>query len=111
MNPMLSQMLNNFKQGMLRRHPLAPQYYQMMQGKNQQQIWETLMNSAKARGIDINEKRFSDDFVNALGLNNPPRQSDLNNRQVIGTMNNNVPGPNNYPINNNQFNPNNQNNF
>jgi hypothetical protein len=40
----------------------------MMSGKNQQQQIETLLNAAKSKGIDINEKRFTEADVRALGL-------------------------------------------
>jgi hypothetical protein len=40
----------------------------MMSGKNQQQQIETLLNAARSQGIDINEKRFTEADVRALGL-------------------------------------------
>lgn len=41
-------------QGNFQNHPLFPMYQQMMQGKTQQQKFQTLINSAQSRGIDIN---------------------------------------------------------
>lgn len=68
MQQMARQLMTNFKQGMLNNHPLAAQYRQMMQGKNPEQVWQTLVNSAQSRGMDVNQKMFSEEFVRGLGL-------------------------------------------
>jgi hypothetical protein len=43
-------------------------FNQMMNGKNSQQQIETLLNSAKSKGIDINAKTFSEADLRMLGL-------------------------------------------
>jgi len=43
-------------------------FNQMLRGKNPKAQMETLLNCAKSKGIDINEKRFTEDDLKALGL-------------------------------------------
>lgn len=43
-------------------------FNQMMQGKSNEQQIQTLLNSAKSKGIDINKKMFSEADLKALGL-------------------------------------------
>lgn len=47
---------------------MAPMIQQMMQGKTPQQQFETLLNCAKSKGIDINKKMFTEDDVKSMGL-------------------------------------------
>lgn len=43
-------------------------FNQMMQGKSKGQQIETLLNSAKSKGIDVNKKMFTEADLRALGL-------------------------------------------
>ena len=56
------------KQGLLQRSPMMGLFNQMMQGKSNEQQIQTLLNSAKSKGIDINKKMFSEADLKALGL-------------------------------------------
>lgn len=40
----------------------------MMAGKDQNQQFQTLLNIAKSKGIDIDEKMFSESDLRQLGL-------------------------------------------
>ena len=48
--------------------PMMQAFNNMMQGKDQKSQLQTLLNCAKSKGIDINEKRFTEDDLKALGL-------------------------------------------
>lgn len=54
--------------GRLQNDPRMALFNQMMSGKNSQQQIETLLNSAKSKGIDINAKTFSEADLRMLGL-------------------------------------------
>lgn len=57
----------------MQNDPMMDLFNQMMQGKNPQQKFQTLLNSAKSKGMDINAKMFTESDLKALGLNAPPR--------------------------------------
>lgn len=65
---MLQALLQQVMSGKFQNHPMMGAFNQMMSGKNQQQQIETLLNAAKSKGIDINEKRFTEADLKALGL-------------------------------------------
>ena len=72
----LSQIMNNMLGG--RFKPQMDMYNQMMNGKNPQQQMQTIMNMAKNSGFDVNKKIFSEQDLQAIGIN-IPRKSDFNN--------------------------------
>lgn len=55
-------------QGQFQNNPLMGVFNQMMSGKNTQQQLQTLLNTAKSRGIDIDAKTFSAEDLRTLGL-------------------------------------------
>lgn len=68
---MLSNILNQFLTGQLKTHPLMADFNKLMQGKNTQQQWETLMNFAQTNGIDPNKKQFTADDLRRAGIKLP----------------------------------------
>lgn len=68
MNPLLSQLLNNFVMGKLNNMPQMQMFNQMMNGKTPQQQIQTILNMAKSKGIDINQKIFSEEDLKSFGL-------------------------------------------
>ena len=54
--------------GQLNNHPLMGMFNQMMSGKNTQQQFQTLLNCAKSRGMDIDAKIFTDSDLQSMGL-------------------------------------------
>ena len=44
------------------------QFNQMMAGKNPQQQMQTILNMAKSKGFDINQKIFTEEQARQLGL-------------------------------------------
>ena len=55
MNPMLSMLLNKAMQGQLANHPLMVQVNRMMAGKTPEQQRQTIINTAKSYGFDLNQ--------------------------------------------------------
>ena len=55
-------------QGKLQGHPLMNLFNQMMNGKNNAQKWDTLLNAAKSKGIDINAKQITEQDLKSLGF-------------------------------------------
>ena len=43
-------------------------FNKMMNGKSPEQQFETLLNVAKSKGIDINKKQFTADDLRQIGL-------------------------------------------
>lgn len=68
MNNILSNLLQQVATGRIMNNPLMAQFNQMMGGKTKQQQIQTLLNSAKSKGIDINAKQFSEQDLKMLGL-------------------------------------------
>lgn len=68
MKGMLSQMMGQMLQGRFQNHPMQGMFQQMMQNKTTEQKFQTLINSAKSRGFDINEKCFTEQDLRKLGL-------------------------------------------
>lgn len=68
MNPLLSQLLNNFLMGKLNNMPQMKMFNQMMNGKTPEQQMQTILNMAKSKGIDINQKMFSEEDLKGFGL-------------------------------------------
>lgn len=76
MNGLLNQIMNNMLGGRFKQQ--MDMFNQMMNGKNPQQQFQTIFNMAKSRGFDVNKKIFSDQDLQAIGIN-IPRKSDFNN--------------------------------
>lgn len=55
-------------QGQMQNNPMMSLFNQMMSGKNQSQQMQTLLNSAKNKGFDVDKKIFSEADLQALGL-------------------------------------------
>lgn len=68
---MFNNLLNSFMMGQLKNHPLMGDFTKLMQGKNPQQQWDTLMNFAQTNGVDINKKQFTREDLRKAGLNLP----------------------------------------
>lgn len=75
MNGILSQIMNNMLGGRFKQQ--MDMFNQMMNGKNTQQQMQTIINMAKNRGFDVNKKIFSEQDLQAIGIN-IPRKSDFN---------------------------------
>lgn len=54
--------------GQMQNHPMMAQFNQMMSGKTGGQQMQTLINLARSRGIDPNQKMFSESDLKSLGL-------------------------------------------
>ena len=67
MNP-IAQIISNFLMGKFQNHPVMQQFNQMMAGKNPQQQMQTILNMAKSKGFDINQKIFTEEQARQLGL-------------------------------------------
>ena len=70
--PQLVQMGMQMLMGKGGNDPRMQQFSQMMSGKNQQQQFQTLLNLAKSRGLDVDAKMFSREDLQNLGLKVPP---------------------------------------
>lgn len=68
MNPLMNRMLQEIMAGKMQGTPMMNLFNQMMSGKSQQEKIQTLLNSAKSRGIDINKKMFSENDLKSLKL-------------------------------------------
>lgn len=66
MNPMLSMLLNKALQGQLANHPLMQQVNQMMAGKTPEQQRQTIINTARSYGFDLNQ--LPQDVLRQAGL-------------------------------------------
>lgn len=61
-------LLQQVMSGQLQNHPLMGTFNKMMNGKSPEQQFETLLNVAKSRGIDINKKQFTAEDLRQIGL-------------------------------------------
>lgn len=61
-------MMQQLMSGSLMNNPAMSLYNQMMNGKNIQQQMQTLLNSAKSQGMDVDAKIFSESDLKTLGL-------------------------------------------
>lgn len=68
MNQLLPMLMQQMTTGQLQGHPLMGQFQQMMAGKSPQEQFQTLLNCAKSRGLDINAKMFTDSDLRTIGL-------------------------------------------
>ena len=68
MNPMLSTLLNKAMQGQFANHPLMKTVQQMMAGKTPEQQRQTVINTAKSYGFDLNQ--LPADVLRSAGLTN-----------------------------------------
>lgn len=74
---MLEQLIKSLISGMLNNTPAMQAFNQMMGGKSRSEQIQTIMNIAKTRGIDPNEKIFSREEVEAFFSANFPRQTNV----------------------------------
>ena len=65
---MLDQLMNQVAQNKLQGHPIMNLFNQMMHGKSNAQKWDTLLNAAQNKGIDINAKTFTEQDLKRFGL-------------------------------------------
>lgn len=70
---MLEQIIKSLISGMLNNTPAMQAFNQMMSGKSKDQQIQTIMNLAKTKGIDPNEKIFSREEVEAFFSANIPQ--------------------------------------
>lgn len=68
MNPMLSMLLNKYMQGQFANHPLMATVRQMMDGKTPEQQRQTVLNTAKSCGFDLNQ--LPPELLRSAGLTN-----------------------------------------
>ena len=68
MNQMLSMLLNKAMQGQLANHPLMSTVRQMMDGKTPEQQRQTVLNTAKSCGFDLNQ--LPPELLRSAGLTN-----------------------------------------
>lgn len=71
MNQLFSQLVNNFMLGRFQNSPQMQMFNQMMSGKNPEQQMQTILNMAKSKGIDVNQKMFSEEDLRSFGLSFP----------------------------------------
>ncbi len=71
MNTLIAQILNNFLTGKFQ--PQMQMFNQMMNGKNPEQQMQTILNMAKSKGININQKMFSESDLREFGLSIPKK--------------------------------------
>ena len=68
---MLNSLITGLMQGQFANHPLMKQVQSMLQGKSRQEQIQTLINTAQTLGLDINEKRFTAEQLQRLGIKLP----------------------------------------
>lgn len=68
MNPMITMLLNKFMQGQFANHPLMSTVNQMMAGKTPEQQRQTILNTAKSCGFDLNQ--LPPELLRSVGLTN-----------------------------------------
>ena len=68
---MLNSLITGLIQGQFANHPLIKQVQSMLQGKSRQEQIQTLINTAQTLGLDINEKRFTAEQLQRLGIKLP----------------------------------------
>lgn len=68
MKNMLSTIIQQVMNGSMQNNPMMNIFNEMMSGKDKRQQIQTLLNSAYSKGIDVNEKRFSEQDLKMLGL-------------------------------------------
>lgn len=68
---MLNSLITGLMQGQFANHPLMKQVQSMLQGKSKQEQIQTLINTAQTLGLDINEKRFTAEQLQRLGIKLP----------------------------------------
>lgn len=68
MNQMLSMLLNKAMQGQLANHPMMATVNQMMAGKTPEQQRQTVINTAKSCGFDLNQ--LPPELLRSAGLTN-----------------------------------------
>lgn len=69
MNALITQILSNFLAGKFQ--PQMQMFNQMMNGKTPEEQMQTILNMAKSKGININQKMFSETDLREFGLTIP----------------------------------------
>ena len=68
MNGIIQMLIQQAMSGQLQNHPLMGTFNKMMQGKSPEQQFETLLNIAKSKGIDVNKKQYSAEDLRQMGF-------------------------------------------
>lgn len=68
---MLNSLITGLMQGQFANHPMMKQVQSMLQGKSKREQIQTLINTAQTLGLDINEKRFTAEQLQRLGIKLP----------------------------------------
>ncbi|MCQ2975150.1 MAG: hypothetical protein MJ211_10140 [Bacteroidales bacterium] len=68
---MLNNIINMVMSGAINNSPAMQEFNRLMGGKTQAQQFQTLINIAKNKGFDINEKRFNAEDLRKLGIKLP----------------------------------------
>lgn len=71
MQGMIQMIMQQMMTGQMQNNPMMGLFNQMMQGKTPEQQFQTILNSAKSRGIDVNAKMFTEADLRSMGLNIP----------------------------------------
>ncbi len=69
MNTLINQILSNFLAGKFQ--PQMQMFNQMMNGKTPEEQMQTILNMAKSKGFNINQKMFSESDLKNFGLSIP----------------------------------------
>ena len=69
MNALFGQIMSKFLAGKFQ--PQMQMFNQMMSGKTPEQQMQTILNMARSKGIDINQKMFSESDLREFGLSSP----------------------------------------
>ena len=64
----MDQLMSQAMFAKLQNHPLMNLFNQMMNGKTNDQKWDTFLNFAESNHQNIHEKRFTEQQVRRLGL-------------------------------------------
>ena len=67
MGSIVNNLMSNLLNGKFKNEMQS--FNQMMSGKTPEQQIQTILNMAKSRGFDINQKMFSEEDLKAFGIN------------------------------------------
>ena len=71
MNGLINMLMNRLMTGQLQNMPQMQLFNQMMSGKTFEQQKQTILNMAQSKGLDINQKIFSEQDLKMFGLTIP----------------------------------------
>lgn len=72
MNPALQQLAQQLTSATGQNNPMLAAFNKMMAGKKPAEQFQTLLNAAKNKGIDVDAKIFTKEDLKTLGLNDIP---------------------------------------